>query len=273
VTGHGDMPGGGTAPGSGFWLLTILIIAGAGYVTGMQRLRNRGDRWPRTRSIAAAGGLLCLAATALPLTGSGNAFPGHVVQHLLMTMLGPLLLALSAPITLALRTMPRKGRRYLLTAVHSPAATLLNLGPMVLILHVGGLYAYYLTPLYDTAHHQPWLQGLLHLHMFLAGCLLSWYLIGPDPVARRPSTRTALIVLLIAAAGHDILAKLLYAHQLPAAGGTPEQIQLGAQIMYYGGNIVEILLAAILMRTWYTRSGRILRREQRRAQSAQHREP
>ena len=52
-------------------------------------------------------------------------------------------------------------------------------------------------------------EGLLHVHMFLAGCLLSWYLIGVDPMARRPDIRTALVVLFIAAAGHDILAKLL----------------------------------------------------------------
>jgi len=109
--------------------------------------------------------------------------------------------------------------------------------------------------------------------MFLAGCLLSWYLVGPDPMTRRPGTRTALVVLLIAAAGHDILAKLLYAHQLPAAGGTLEQIQLGAQIMYYGGNIVELLLAAILMATWYSRGGRALRCEHRRTQAKPRGQP
>lgn len=262
-----DMPAAGIIPGSGFWLLTFLLIVGAGYVTGVQRLSGRGVRWPRKRSLAAVGGLLCPAVAVLP--HPVPAFPGHVVQHVLMVMLGPLLLALSAPITLALRTLPSTGRRYLLTTLHHPAVTIFTLAPVVVILHLGGLCAYYLTPLYDTAHHQPWLQGFIHLHMFLAGCVLSWYLIGPDPMARRPSTRTALVVLFIAAAGHDILAKLLYARQLPAAGGTPDQIQLGAQIMYYGGTLIELLLAAILMRTWYARSGRALRRERRRAKSQQ----
>jgi putative membrane protein len=267
MTGHGDMPGAGTGPGSGFWLLTLLIIAGAGYVIGVQRLHLRGDRWPRQRSFAAAGGLLCLAVAVLPAPGHVATFPAHVVQHLLMAMLGPLLLALSAPITLALRTLPTTGRRHLLATVHHSGFRVLTLAPVVLILDVVGLYAYYLTPLYEAAHHHTWLQGLIHVHMFLAGCLISWYLIGPDPITRRPSTRTALIVLLIAAAAHDILAKLLYAQQLPTAGGTPEQIQFGAQIMYYGGNVVELLLAIIVMTTWYTRGGRALQRERRRAQA------
>jgi hypothetical protein len=42
-------------------------------------------------------------------------------------------------------------------------------------------------------------------------------------------------VLLIAAVAHDILAKLVYAQQFRTAGGTPEQVQSGAQTMYYGG--------------------------------------
>ena len=267
MTEHGDPSGVGILPGSAFWLLNILLIAGACYAAGVQRLQSRGDRWPRTRSVAAAGGLLCLVGAVVPAPGSSSAFPAHMVQHLLMAMLGPLLLALSAPVTLALRILPRTGRRFLLASMHHPAVKVLTLAPVILVLHVGGLYAYYLTPLYDTAHHWPWLQGLIHLHMFLAGCLLSWYLIGPDPMASRPNTRTALIVLLVAAAAHDVLAKLLYARQLPATGGTPEQIQLGAQIMYYGGSFVELLLAAVLMTTWYIRGGRVLRREQRRSQS------
>ena len=47
------------------------------------------------------------------------------------------------------------------------------------------------------------------------------------------------------------------------AGGTPEQIHLGAQIMYYGGNLIEVMLATMLMTTWYTRSGRAARHQRR----------
>lgn len=266
MTDHSDMPDMTASPGWALLLLlALLILAGGCYLAGVHRLIFRGDRWPIGRSLAAAGGLICLAAAVLPPPDRMAAFPAHVVQHLLLAMLGPLLLALSAPVTLALRTLPSPGRRLLLAVVHSRIVAILTLAPVVLILDVGGMYGYYLTPLYDAAHHQPWLQTLLHLHMFLAGCLLSWYLIGPDPMPRRPAIRTALIVLLIAAAAHDILAKLLYAHQLPTSAGTVEQLQLGAQIMFYGGTVVETLLATALMATWYARGGRALRHQQRRA--------
>jgi putative membrane protein len=263
MTGHGDMPVAEVGAGAGFWLLNVLVIAGGGYFFGVQRLRSRGDQWSRRRSLAATGGLLCVAAAGLPTPGL-TAFPAHAVQHLLLAMLGPLLLALSAPVTLALRTLPPNGRRTLLKALHSRVATLLTLAPVVLILDLGGLYAYYLTPLYDVAHRESWLQALIHLHMFLAGCLLCWYLVGPDRIIRRPGIGAALCVLLIAATGHDVLAKLLYAKLLPSTGGTDTQIQLGAQLMYYGGSAVEVLLATTLMAAWYASSGRALRRQHRR---------
>jgi putative membrane protein len=103
--------------------------------------------------------------------------------------------------------------------------------------------------------------------MFLAGCLLSWFLVVPDPMAHRATTRTAIVVLLIAAAGHGIFAKLLYANQLPALGRPPAQIRLGAQLMYYGGNIIEILVVIVVMASWYGRGGRALRREDRRSRA------
>ena len=261
MTGHsGDMTGG---PDIGFWALNLLLLAAAGYTVGVCRLSVRGHHWPATRSLAAGAGLCCLALVVLPAP-AGTGFPGHVVQHLLMAMLAPLLLALSAPVTLALRTTPLMTRRRLVTALHSPFIRLLTTAPVVLVANVGGMYCYYLTPLYDIAQQKPWVQGLTHLHMFLAGCLLSWYLIGRDPLPCRPPLRTTLIVLLLAAASHDLLAKFLYAQGIPTSAGSLEQIRLGAQVMYYGGNLTEVLLAVVVMVGWYQRSGRQIAREQRR---------
>jgi putative membrane protein len=185
------------------------------------------------------------------------------VQHLVLAMLGPFALALSAPVTLALRTLPSRPRRWLLRLVHSRVVRLGAAGPVVLVLDVGGMYAYYLTPLFAAAEATPWLHALVHAHMFLSGCLLSWYLVGRDPLPGRPSPRAALVVLFIAAGSHDLLAKLMYARLLP--GGVPaDQIQGAAQVMFYGGDVVELLLATCVLATWYARTGRALAHLRRR---------
>jgi putative membrane protein len=172
---------------------------------------------------------------------------------------------LSAPITLAVRTLPPAARRLVLGLVHSRAARALAFAPAVLALQLGGTYAYYLTGLFEAAEQHPWLHVAVHMHLFLAGCLLSWYLIGRDPMPARAGVRTRLAVLLVAAAGHDVLAKLMYARLLPPGGGSPAQLRAGAQLMFYGGDLIEVALAVALLLPWYARTGRRLAHERRRA--------
>ncbi|MFC5142616.1 cytochrome c oxidase assembly protein [Actinomycetospora rhizophila] len=249
---------------TGWPALAVLVVA-VGYLAGGLRLHRRGDRWPAARWAAAAGGVAALA-TALALPGAP--FAVHVVAHLLLAMLAPLLLALAAPVTLALRALPTTGRRRLLRVLHSRAARVLVAPPVVLVLELGGMVAFYLTDLFTLAHEHPLLMALVDLHMVLAGLLLAVVLVGADPLPRRPGLVGSLLTLLVAAAGHDVLAKLMYARTLPARGGTPAEIRLGAQVMYYGGTAVEVAVAVALMAGWYARGGRELRRGLRRSARA-----
>jgi putative membrane protein len=233
---------------------------------GVVAFRRRGNRWPLSRSIAALGGFGSLAAALLPPLGGSDYFPAHVAQHLALTMLAPLLLALSAPVTLALRTLSPAPHRLLLDVVHSRVAGLLAFAPVVLALQVGGAYAYYLTGLFEAAEQRPWLHVAVHLHLFAAGCLLSWYLIGRDPMPARAGVPIRLVVLLVAAAGHDVLAKLMYARLLPSGGGSAAELRAGAQLMFYGGDAIEVALAVALLLPWYARGGRRLAHERRRSE-------
>ncbi len=259
---------------SGTWLALVPVVVGAvAYARAVGRLRSRGVRWPWWRTAAAAAGLAGLFATLTPVLTLTPVMPPeapftvHVGRHLVLAMLTPLLLALSAPVTLALRTLAGAGnaRRMLLGVLHSRVARVLTWAPVVLVLEVGGMYAFYLTPLFAAAGREPALGLLVDVHMLLAGCLLAWYVAGRDPMPRRPSTRTAAVVLLLAAGSHDVLAKLMYAQTLPRAAGDAEQVRLGAQVMFYGGDAVEVLLAVALLAGWYARGGRRLRAERRRA--------
>jgi putative membrane protein len=108
------------------------------------------------------------------------------------------------------------------------------------VLALGGLYALYLTGLYDAAEQHSLVHAAVHLHMFLAGCLLSWALIGIDPVRGRPGTGGRLAVLVAAAASHDTLAKLMYAWDLPAGAGPVAARHVGAELMYYGGTVIDV---------------------------------
>lgn len=244
--------------------VVLLACAAAGYLTGVRRLRRRGDSWPVGRVAAALGGGGCLAVAGTPPVGDSDVFPVHVTQHLLLAMVAPLLLALSAPVTLALRTLPRRVRQVLLVALHSRIASALTALPVALALDVGGTYAYYLTGLFRAAEDHPWLHAGVHLHMLLSGCLFSWCIVARDPMPGRSAVGPRLAVLLVAAAAHDILSKIMYARLLPAGAGTADQLRAGAQLLYYGGDAVEVLLAVAVLSQWYARTGRRLRHDERR---------
>src|SRR5689334_15580042 len=100
----------------------FLLVAGVLYGYGVYRLRRRGDHWPPGRTVAfLAGGLGSIAAVTV--TGiaayDDTLLSVHMVQHMVLAMVGPIFLALGAPVTLALRTVGRGPKRTLLAFLHS----------------------------------------------------------------------------------------------------------------------------------------------------------
>jgi putative membrane protein len=230
------------------WLPAVpLALTALAYAAGVRRLSGRGDRWPRRRLLAALGALAAFAVALLPtLTAHDQDLSVHVVQHLMIALLAPGLLALSAPVTLALRAVRTPTRRRLLVVLHSRLVRLLTTPTVVVALDAGGMYAVYLTGLLERAEQEAWLHLLVHAHMIAAGCLLAWLVVGLDPLPARPGVAGRLLLLLAAGAAHDVLAKLLYQRGWGAA----------AEIMYYGGEALDVLLAVVVLAQWYARSGR-----------------
>ena len=79
------------------------------YLAGVWRLHRRGDKWPIGRTIAWVTGLALLFYTT---NGALNAyeqylFSVHMLGHMMLTMLIPLVLVLGAPVTLALRAVQK----------------------------------------------------------------------------------------------------------------------------------------------------------------------
>ena len=97
------------------WSMAIgIAIAGALYFAGLVVLHRRGDRWPVRRSFSfLLGGLGSIALATMSALGTYDTvlFSVHVVQHMTLMMVAPMFLALGAPVTLALRTLPRRPRK------------------------------------------------------------------------------------------------------------------------------------------------------------------
>jgi putative membrane protein len=214
--------------------------------------RRRWNHW-RTASLV-AGALLVAVALSPPVDELADGdFRWHMVQHLLLGMYAPLLLVLGAPMTLLLRTLGVRSARRLGWLLHLPPMRVLTHPVTALVLSAGGMYVLYGTPLYRVAAEQPVVHALVHLHFLLSGCLFAWVIAGPDPAPRRPPVPYRLVVLGIAVAAHAALAQLLYAGWVFDIEAPASQVRGAAEVMYYGGDIAEILLALALVTTWRPR--------------------
>jgi len=229
------------------WAVAALVAAV--YLAAVRSNRHRG-RWPLRRTGACLAGVLVVAvAGQLVLSDAGAGFVGHMAAHLLVGMLAPLLLVLAAPGTLALRSLSVVPARRLSAVLRSGPVRLLTHPVPAALLDVGGLWLLYASPAYGAMHASPVLLVAVHLHVFAAGYLFTFSIAGPDPAPHRPSYATRGAVLIAAIAAHAVLAKYLYAHA--PAGVSAADAAAGSQLMYYGGDAIELALAVALGAAWY----------------------
>ena len=63
-----------------------------------------------------------------------------------------------------------------------------------------------------------------------------------------------MLVLFAAIAAHAVLGKLMYAYGFPRDAGLElAEIEAAAQLMYYGGDLAELILALVFFAGWYRR--------------------
>ena len=108
-----------------------------------------------------------------------------MVQHMLLSMVAPVFLALGAPVTLALRTLPLVWRKRLLAVLHSRVSRVSTFPAIAWISFVATPFVLYLSGLYEASLVHPLLHDALHVHFLLVGCLFFWPLLGIDPVPGR----------------------------------------------------------------------------------------
>jgi putative membrane protein len=248
-----------------------LVVLGGGYVTlGARRARGALPHWPRSRTAAWLCGVALLAAALSPpaLAATYHDHTAHMLAHLTLGMYAPLALVLGAPLGLLLGDLPRHRALALTTGLRARPVQALAHPATAAVLHIGGLAALYLTPLYGLTLRSPVAQCLVLTHFVLAGTLFTWSIAAIGPGLHR-SLRVRLIVLVAAAGVHAFLAKLLYARATEPAlhhgGMAPNaathaaavsELEGAAQLMYYGGDGAEVLLAVVVLLGWYRRAGR-----------------
>jgi cytochrome c oxidase assembly factor CtaG/putative copper export protein len=266
------------------WVLVATLGAG-GYLFGVHRLRSRGDRWPVGRTISALAGLLILVyvTCGAPAVYGRVTFSGHMIMHMTLTMVVPPLLVLSAPITLALRTLPvrkdgsRGAREWLLQVIESRALQVLAFPPVAAALFAGSLVAFYYTGLFHLSLTTHIGHELMDVHFLVTGYLFAWVLIGVDPGPQRIGYPLRLLVLLATMSFHAFFFlalmngnTVLQPEFFGALGrhwgrSLLADQQFGGGIGWGVGEIPTLLIAMVMVAQWSRSDDRDARRYDRNA--------
>jgi putative membrane protein len=163
-------------------LVPLAALAGVYIWRFRDARRVAGARGASALHAAAFAGamLALLAALVSPIEGLGDdyLFSAHMLQHLLLGDIAPLLLLLALS-----RVMMRPATRRL-------AAVERRLGPFAspvtgLVAWLALMYLWHIPALYDAALEHPLVHLLEHASFFAAGIAVWWPLVQPVPMRRQ----------------------------------------------------------------------------------------
>jgi putative copper resistance protein D len=255
------------------WSLNAAALAGAGlYLWGARRVRGR---WPGARTLSFLAGIACLLVA---LESGLDAYDDqllsvHMVQHMLLLLVAPLLLLSGRPAILALRALRGERRRALARAlarlgpITRPVTCLAVFSAVVLLAHVPWFY--------DATLRDGALHTAEHVLFLGAGMLLWWPILDGDPVpahrlgglGRLVYVLVAMLPMTVVGAYLDRNSSLVYppygapGHAL-GISALADQAQGGA-IMWVGGASVMVAVGL-----WASMSALIEEERRQRAREA-----
>lgn len=263
--------------------LVVTVWAAGLYLLGVRSLHARGDAWPVGRTVMFVGvglGSFYVATSSGLAAYDTTLLSVHMVQHMVLSMLVPLALALGAPVTLALRTLPRSPRRWLLAVLHSRVAKVLSFPPLALALYIVSPWALYYSGWYEATLSHVWLHELMHVHLVVVGTLFFWPIVGVDPVPGRVGYPFRMVLVVLTLPFHAFLGvtimgqvSLLGGDHYPALRGQPgygwlpdplDDQHLAGGLLWSSGDLVGLLLFGVLFVQWVRASMKEAVREDRR---------
>ncbi|WP_055691535.1 cytochrome c oxidase assembly protein [Streptomyces prasinus] len=290
-SGHGttmDLPpftlGRGLAWSADPFFLVACLLGLALYGWAVVRLMRRGDKWPVGRTVSFFIGVLSIGL--MMCTGLNDygmvMFSVHMVQHMVISMVSPILILLGAPVTLALRALPpagrgRKGpRELLLMLLHSRYMRVVTHPLFTIPMFIASLYALYFTPLFDYLMSSQVGHISMMVHFLAVGLIFFWPIMGVDPGPHRPGYLMRMLELFAGMPFHAFFGIALMMASTPmvttfqnppaSLGVDPLADQNAAGgIAWAFSEIPSVLVLIALLFQWYASEQRQAKRTDRAA--------
>ncbi len=246
--------------------LAVEVILSGLYLRGTRLLKARGRHWAHLRTTSFIAGM----ALVFIATGSGLAsyddtvFTIHVVQHLLLMNLAPILIALSAPVTLLMQASKRSVQSAAIRFLHSKLVSIITFPVLAWLANWATMYIYFLTPIYRLSIEHPLFHDYTHLHFLIAGLIFWTTLIGLDPIRWKMTYGAKLAYLLLGIPfGSFIGIALMSMRTTVSPAISLGDVHSGGAILWIFEEIFTVAAIGIIFLQWANHEERIANRADR----------
>jgi len=244
-------------------LVVVLVLAAVLYLLRVARVARRpGRRWPRWRTVSFLAGLLVIDAAVQGGVGvyAHTLFWIHMVQHLLLIMVAPALVAAGWPGVLVLHSSGNPTHTLLKRLLRSRPVTVATCPLLTLPAYAATLVGTHLTGFMATAMHSRLAAAAEHLLYLGVGYALLLPVLGAEPIRWRLShpAKQFLLLLTMPIDTFTGLVLLQTSHPLYPAlhqhrGWGPDQVQdlqWAGATMWIGGDGLMLALMLVALTGW-----------------------
>jgi cytochrome c oxidase assembly factor CtaG len=245
-----------------------LVLAAAGYLAAAGRVRRAGGSWQWWRTAAFLAGLAVVAVAMLGGVGRYARVLAwvHMVEHLLLIMVAPPLLAAGSAVLLTDRVLPARWTRLRRVAASRPVTSLTS--PLIAVTgYTAVVVGVHLTGLMDTAMRNGPAHLVEELTYLGSGLLLAQLVFGQLPGHWQHLSPLARMAILVVAMPVDAFTGVVMlqtpAADQPAGHGPsmtmpgPAPALSGAQdahaagaVMWIGGSGIMMVLLVLVAVAW-----------------------
>ncbi|MDQ2788554.1 MAG: cytochrome c oxidase assembly protein [Actinomycetota bacterium] len=242
--------------------LMAVAALGVAYWLGVRRLRRMAVAWPADRLWWFGLALASILLVTVTFVGvyANTLFWDRAVCNIVLFMIAPMFLALSAPLTLLRDVLPEPATRAAGRVLHSTAARTLTFPGVVTIVLIAPLFVLYLTPLYEASLRSTVLGATVDVGLVVAGFFYFWTRFRIDPTPRTDPYLLTMAISVTEVIFDGVLGLTLwlgpliaphYYLELHRAWGPDLRMDqiIGAGVLWIGGDLAGLpFLAAVVTR-------------------------
>jgi cytochrome c oxidase assembly factor CtaG len=233
------------------------------YLVGVLRVRrdHPARPWPWLRTLAFLAGLATIVLATQSSIGAYDdvLFSVHMIQHLMLIMIAPVLLVAGRPVMLLLHASRNPVHRWTMQLVRSRVVTALTCPPVAALIYGATIVGTHLTSFMNVVLLHQNVHDAEHLLYLVAGYLYFLPVLGSEPIKWKMSFPTRFVLLALSMPFDTFVGVVLletdhepfsaYAHTGRTWGPSLlSDLHLGGAIMWVGGDgIMFFLVVCVFM--------------------------